>query len=349
MKVSLIEPSNLSHRVRGTGFYTSNLKLAFQKYLSSEIEFVSPGKADIVHYPFFEPFFLSLPLKKNKKTVVTVHDLTPLVFPKEFPSGLKGKLKWQLQKKALKNADAIITDSKNSQTDILKFVGVSKDKVQVIYLAPGEEFKQLNNEIIKQSVKKKFGLPDKFILYVGDVTWNKNLPRLIEATKKINIPLVMVGKALTEKYFDRNNPWNQDLIKVQEFIAQQSNNRAIEKFINLGFVDKEDLVSLYNLAALFVMPSLYEGFGLPILEAMACGCPVVTTKEGSIPEITGESVYYVDAYGVSSIANGIGEVYFNPDLAKKLSEKGLKQAKKFSWEKTAEETFRVYKNVFKNS
>ena len=189
---------------------------------------------------------------------------------------------------------------------------------------------------ILASIREKYKLPEKFVLYVGDVTWNKNLPRLIEAIKKINLTLVMVGSALVQKEFDHLNPWNQDLLKVQK---QVENDKRI---IRLGFIPTKDLVALYNLAAVFVMPSIYEGFGLPILEAMSCGCPVVTTKEGSVPEVAGSAAYYVDAYDINDIANGIGEVYFNQKLQKELSQKGVMQAKNFSWEKTAGETMNVY-------
>jgi len=137
-----------------------------------------PKNIDLVHIPYFEPFFLTLPKVNKFKTVVTVHDLTPLVFPKEFPAGLKGKLKWQIQKGRLKKADHIITDSESSKEDIIKYVGVSESKISVVYLAAGEEFEKLKADNLKlKAVREKYDLPDPFCLYVGDVTWNKNLPR----------------------------------------------------------------------------------------------------------------------------------------------------------------------------
>lgn len=336
---------NLQHRVRGTGFYLENLKTALLKYYPKNkyIFFVQgdnlPKDIDIVHYPYFEPFFLTLPFLKKNKWVVTVHDLTPFVFPKYFPRGLKGEIKWRIQKMMLRKVNAIITDSQSSKNDIIKYADIDNSKIQVIYLAAGNEFKKIKmSEERKQSLRNKYGLPQQFVLYVGDATWNKNLPRLIEGIKKINVTLVLVGKALAESLekIDLTNPWNQDLIKVYETTKND------KRIIKLGFVSIENLISLYNLATLFVMPSLYEGFGLPILEAMSCGCPIVTSKEGSIPEVTSDAAFYVDAYDVNSIANGIGEVFFNIGLQNKLSEKGLKQAKKFSWQKTAKETTVLY-------
>jgi glycosyltransferase involved in cell wall biosynthesis len=191
----------------------------------------------------------------------------------------------------------------------------------------------------KLEIKKRYGLPDHFLLYVGDVTWNKNLPRLIDAAKNLKIPLVMIGKSLVSDDYDHNNPWNADLNKVNELV------RGDENIIRLGFVSAEDLIAVYNLATVFALPSLYEGFGLPILEAMACGCPVVTSKEGSLEEVAGNAAFFVDAYDVESIAAGIKKVFGDENLQKELSEKGLEQVKKFSWKKTAEETINAYKGV----
>ena len=171
------------------------------------------------------------------------------------------------------------------------------------------------------------------------MTWNKNLPRLVKAAQKAEVPLVMVGKALINKDIDASNPWNKDIVAVQNLIK---NDKSI---ICPGFVSTEELVLLYNMATVFIMPSLYEGFGLPIVEAMSCGCPVVTAKEGSLPEVAGEAAFYVDGYSIDAIANGIKEVFFNTNLQKQLSEKGLQQAKKFSWKKTAEQTVAVYDSV----
>ncbi|MEM4230361.1 MAG: glycosyltransferase family 1 protein [Candidatus Pacearchaeota archaeon] len=338
----------LQHRVRGTGFYLENLKVSLLRYFpDNKYTFFTRDKKlskdiDLAHYPYFEPFFITLPLFKKHKTVVTVHDLIPLVFLKEFPAGIRGKIKWQIQKYLLKNADAIITDSQSSKRDIIQYASILDTKVHVVYLAASENFQKLRiNDLRLKSAREKYKLPGKFALYVGDVTWNKNLPRLIEAIKKTNIPLVMVGKALTSTDFDKKNPWNQDLLKVQRLIK---NNKNI---ILPGFVESSNLVALYNLATFFIMPSLYEGFGLPILEAMSCGCPVITSREGSIPEVAGSAAFYVDAYDVTSIKKGINEVLSNIDLQKELSKKGILQAKKFSWKKTAAQTIAVYEEIIR--
>lgn len=340
MNIALIDPSShaIQHRVRGAGFYAENLTKSLKKYYPEHNYIFSSydkvSEADIVHFLFFEPFFGTLPFFKRKKTIATVHDLTPLVFPQHFPSGLKGKIKWSLQKMALGKLDAIITDSKSSKADIVRFTGISEEKIKVIYLAAGENFR-----VIKGSKSKIKNLPEKFALYVGDATWNKNLVRLVEAAKKAQIPLVMTGNALVDTNFDKKNPWNVDLLKVQDMASKDKN------IIRTGFVSEEDLVSLYNTASVFIMPSLYEGFGLPILEAMACGCPVITTREGSLPEIAQDAALYVDAYNVDDIANSLKKIFSDEDLRGKLSKKGLEQAKKFSWQKTANKTMDVYKEI----
>ena len=337
----------LQHRVRGTGFYLNNLKEALlNKYGDKEFVFAKRGvnldkNIDLIHYPYFEPFFLTLPLKKTAKTIITVHDLTPIVFKNDFPRGLKGGVKWQIQKKILKNSDLIITDSESSKKDIVRIVNYDESKIKVIYLAAGKRFRPISEEE-KREVIKKFNLPQKFALYVGDVTSNKNLPRLIEAMNRTEYPLVIVGQAFKNENFDRNNPWNRDLKKSQELAAKN------EKIISLGFVDNEDLVGLYNAAWVLCMPSLYEGFGLPILEAMQSGCPVITSKSGSLKEVAGEAAYYVDPTSVDSIKDGIEKMFSDEKTRENLKKLGFENAKKFTWDKTARETYEAYKIVSGN-
>lgn len=338
-------PSLLQHRVRGTGFYIENLKKALlQSFPENTYNFFIRGEKlpkniDLVHYPYFEPFFLTLPVWNHFPTIVTIHDLTPLVFPEHFPIGIRGTIKWQIQKFALSRVKAVITDSNSSKKDIVRFANIRDSAINSIYLASSDKFRVIKNSKFLEKIRIKYDLPEKFILYVGDVTWNKNLPRLIEAVQKINLSLVLAGKAIIEEEFDKNNSWNQDRIKVKRLMVND------KRFIPLGFIPNEDLVALYNLATVFTMPSLYEGFGLPILEAMACGTPVVTSKKGSLAEVAGEGAFLVDPYDINNIANGIGEVYFNKKLQQELIKKGLAQAKKFTWGKTAEETSNVYKKI----
>lgn len=349
MKIAIdVSPLQSGHRVRGVGFYLEHLKKTLVEshpendYVFFLDDAVVDNSVELIHYPYFDPFFNSLPLIKKRKRVITVHDLTPLIFPQHFPSGLRGKMSWLIQRYNLHRSERIITDSEASKKDIIRLVGISEKNIDVVYLAAGEEFQRLKTQDVRlKTIKEKYNLPEKFVLYVGDVTWNKNLPRLIKAIKEINLTLVMVGKNLAQKDFDRSNPWNRDLVEV---------NRIAEgdrRIIRLGFVPTEDLVALYNSASVFVMPSIYEGFGLPILEAMQSGCPVITTKGGSLPEVAGEAAMYADQYDINSIANAIGEVFFSEKLRSSLSEKGIAQAKKFSWEKTARQTIEAYQKAIR--
>lgn len=347
MKVAIdISPisKDSGHKVRGSGFYVQNLVCEFKKYEDMFFYYTKykriPHAVDIIHIPYFDPFFITLPFKKTHKRVVTVHDLTPFVFPKHFPVGARGTLKWHIQKRLLKQSDAIITDSLSSKKDIIRIVDFPEEKIFVIYLAPADHFRKvILSSRQKSEVLKKYSLPEKFILYVGDVTWNKNVPRLVDAIKKTTIPLVMVGKALVSTDYDAKHLWNKDLHQVTMKTVGD------KRFIKLGFVQDEDLVFLYNLATAFIMPSLYEGFGLPVVEAMKCGAPVISTKNGSLAEIIGEAALVIDGESSDNIAHAIKRVFSDTALQKDLSRKGLEQVKKFSWEKTARETIDVYKRV----
>lgn len=262
--------SDSAHKVRGVGSYINLLVENLPKFdKSNEYVFIEdkkfPSEVDLIHYPYFDPFFITLPLYSNKKFVVTVHDLTPLVYPAHFPAGIKGKARWLVQKSLLRQAKVVIADSNSSKKDVERIVGINPDKVRTIYLAADEKFVRLKTEDLR-NVSKKFNLPEKFLLYVGDATWNKNLPKLVDAVKKTKYPLVMVGKvwppaqrAPGPEGEISNNPWNRDLIDVHKHIDDD------EQFVRLGFVETEDLVRIYNLAAALIMPSIYEGFGLPIL------------------------------------------------------------------------------------
>lgn len=334
--------STSQHKVRGVGKYIMLLRNNLEKFdTENEYLFTSdPQKysheVDIIHYPYFDPFFITLPFRNRTKTIVTVHDIIPLVHKKQFPVGLKGNLKWQANRIRLRNASGIITDSNASKEDIIKTVKYDKDNVHVVYLCVDEDFRRKQEQNFESELRKKYNLADKFLLYVGDVTWNKNLPRLVEAIKKCNLPLVMVGKALTDNY-DEKNPWNKDL----NVIVTETKENPL--FNRLGFVSTDDLVALYNIATALVMPSLDEGFGLPVLEAMKSGCPVISSRMGSLPEVGGDAVFYVDATDIEGIALGITEVSNNRNLRNELTEKGLAQASKFTMQKMIQDTVASYR------
>lgn len=342
------EKSTSAHKVRGVGKYISLLKDNLPEFdkKNSYIFTANPTKdaprVDLIHYPYFDPFFITLPLYNRIPTVVTVHDIIPIVHQSKFPVGLKGSLKWRLNKVLLKRVSAVITDSVASKDDIHSIVGIAKDKIFSVYLSVDRELRkmEITNETAK-SIREKYHLPHDFLLYVGDVTWNKNLPRLTEAIKKVNMPLLMVGKALTETDYDASNPWNHERVKTLKKIQDNP------LFIRAGFIPNHDLVVLYNMAKALVMPSFDEGFGLPVLEALTCGCPVVSSSLGSLPEVAGNAAIYVDAYSIESIAQGIYEV-LDPTVQSRLRKDGIIQSQKFSLQKCMDETVTVYENVYLN-
>lgn len=351
LDVSPIDPSgNSAHKVRGVGKYIKLLTENLEKYdkSNSYIFTATPQNTeknvDLIHYPYFDPFFINIPSKKNKVTVVTVHDFIPLVHKKHFPVGLKGEVKWRINKFRLKKMDGIITDSQASKEDINKIINIPKSRIYPVYLSVDEVFEKImmdQSEI--NNIQKKYNLPEKFFLYVGDVTWNKNLPRLIAAIDDCKIPLVMVGKALVESNYDTRNPWNKDRI----FVTQQTRDNPL--FLRLGFVPTPDLVKIYNLALALVMPSLDEGFGLPVLEAMKSGCPVIISRNGSLPEVASDAAEYIVAEDKNDIIRGLKKVDESFEYRKSLGDKGLKQAENFNLKKMIDNTVAVYNLLYSNA
>ncbi len=340
-------PLTTGHRFRGTGAYTKNLTEALEKYESNNTYKLFtrgdllPKNIDLVHYPYFDPFFLTLPLRKPFPTIVTVHDIIPIIFSNKFPRGLRGEIKWLIQRYSLKGVQAIITDSECSKNDLIRVAKIDEKKIFVVHLAVGEKFGVISDQNYLTKTLTKYNLPKEFVLYVGDATWNKNVPGLIRAVQKINVPLVMVGKQLANKDFDQSNPWNKDLLEISKLIKDD------KQIYNLGFVPDDDLISLYNLATVYAHPAFYEGFGLPVLEAMACGCPVITSKVSSLPEVAGEAAFYVNPKNIADISDGIRKLFSDRKLKEEFRNKGILQAQKFSWEKTVKQTVTVYKQVLK--
>lgn len=335
MKVA-IDTGSLSdgHAVRGIGKYTRELVKALQKENKRVKDFkLATDNYDLVHYPYFDLFFHTLPIIKITKTVVTIHDVIPLIYPDHYPPGVKGKINFYLQKLALKNVDAVVTDTETSKKDIERFMGLPQEKIHLVYLAPAKIFKRLE-------VQKKYKLPNKFVLYVGDVNYNKNILGLVEACKIAKIPLVIVGKQALETNYDKDHIENLPLRELQE---RYGNDKDV---IRLGFLHDEDLVSIYNLATVYCQPSFYEGFGLPVLEAMACGCPVVAAKTQALVEIAEGAAIFADPKNPEDIASKLKEVIGSLSIQFKYKKLGLEHVKKFSWEKTAKLTLDVYKKVF---
>lgn len=350
IKVALnITPLKTAHKNRGIGYYTDNLLAHLKKNDSVLIQTftnISEIKdVDIVHYPWFDFFFHTLPIAKKAPTVVTIHDVIPLIFKEYYTVGFKGQVSFFLQKLALRNCKAFITDSTISKKDISQYLKLQEEKVNPIPLGVDNNFKPLSGDK-KLFVKRKFSLPDRFVLYTGDANWVKNLPFLVEGFKLlredlnfIDVKLVLVGGVFLKKIDNIDHPELNSLKRVNELIYKLNLEKEV---IRLGQIDIKDLAGIYNLATVYVQPSFYEGFGLPVLEAISCGTPVVCSKDGSLPEVGGNAAIYFDPKNVNQLVHLLREVLNDKSLQNKLSKMGLKQADKYSWEKTAAESIKIY-------
>ena len=336
--ISLKKLNNISH-TRGIGVYTRHLIAALQKAYPAD-DFVPTShntdlRGDLLHYPYFDPFFLSLKRAKKIPTIVTVHDLIPLRFPRHFPSGLRGRLKWWLQRQALRHVDHVITDSDSSKSDILKLVGLPPSRVSVIPLGPNQS--EVVPAKLSQKLRAQYALPSRYLLYVGDLNWNKNLPGLIKAftaLKDKDLRLVLVGKVFADK---------PNILEYHQLERAIASSGKAESILLLGYVPAHHLSLIYSCATLYVQPSWYEGFGLPVLEAMKYGCPVASSSRGSLREIGGEAVAYFDP--AKDMSEVISLLLRSPERLAELSQLGLARAKQFSWIKTARLTHQVYEKV----
>ena len=336
MEVALdISPIKDENKVRGVGTYTQNLLESLQKVRGIRIKpFTGEAPtADIVHYPYFDLFFRTLRANNKTKFVVTVHDVIPLIFPSRFKIGPKGKINHYFQKQLLKSASAIICDSQTSKLDIAQKLNYPKESIYRIYLATSANFKPVHDEAKLAVTKNKYQLPREFILYVGDINWNKNIPNLLRAVKLSGTNLVAVGKAIAD-----NN-----LLETQEINHLIKQLDLENKVIKTGFIEEKNLINLYNLSLATLLPSYYEGFGLTVLESFACGTPVICSNNSSLAEIAKDSAIFCNPDSPEDISAKI--ISCIQSDKQKVSKKLIQKASKFSWKKVAEETLEVYKKV----
>lgn len=332
---------------RGVDVYATHLYNELASSHSRDKSFLSRDKegdqvVDVVHYTFFDPFFLTLWSRHHKaKYVVTVHDLIPLKFPGHFPVGIRGKFKWFLQKRALSQASAVITDSVCSKNDIAQIAGIPEEKIFVVPLAAGHT---TVNEKMVRMVRTEYSLPQKYLLYVGDINWNKNISGLIRAFGQLgsgDIHLVLVGKAF------ESSKGTAEYKAIAEAIEEVGESRGSEpsNIHMLGFVPSHHLPAIYRGATLYVQPSWYEGFGFPILEAMEQGTPVASASTGSLREVGGDFAHYFDPSNQGDMVNVLKDLLKNKDRREKYIEDGKKWARTFSWERVVTETHAVYEKI----
>jgi glycosyltransferase involved in cell wall biosynthesis len=349
MPIISIDTSPLTggHAIRGIGTYTRLLVDELKKIPDIAIQLSGDGKPaakpDIVHYPFFDFFTASLPIMRRSKTVVTIHDVIPLLFPEYYPIGKRGSLALLRQKFALKTVNAIITDSSVSKADIIKHLGVAEQRITVVPLAGNPALEPAEPSTIR-AVKKRFELAKNYILYVGDINYNKNIPQLIKALKLLppKTQLVLVGK----NFYPHDIPewrWIEAQIALSDVTAQ------VRMLPEIASDDTETLSALYSGALCYVQPSLYEGFGLPILEAMQCNTVTVASNRASLPEVSGGAAQLCEPTA-EAFANTISEILdWSITKREQVLREQRKWLKHFSWQQTAEQTAQIYRQVTTNN
>jgi glycosyltransferase involved in cell wall biosynthesis len=270
------------------------------------------------------------------KVVAMAYDLIPFLFPEVLASQpWSVRCGWQVNFRKLKRADEVIAISQATKNDLVRLFGLSPERVQVIY--PGIDHSLFNatnaDDPVRQTeVLGHYGISGRYLLYVGDSEWRKNLRRVLEALAGMqeNIALVLVGKrARTDETLHR---W------VVELGLQG-------RVMTPGYIPDADLPPLYGAALAFVFPSLYEGFGFPVVEAMACGCPVITSNISSMPEVAGDASLLVDPEDTEAIRGAMEKVVADPALRNRMIAEGLLQSQKFSWTRCAEETASTIRRV----
>jgi glycosyltransferase involved in cell wall biosynthesis len=264
-------------------------------------------------------------LFSSVKQIITMHDILPTKYPEMYP-----RMKYHFYYTVpllLKKSRAVICVSESTKRDVTARYAVKDEPLYVVY---GGFDRQRFYPREKGVVQKRYGLGN-YLLYIGDMRPYKNLERSIEAFARLNLTDLsfVIGGSKDHHFYPGLEK------KVDSLLLK-------DKTIFLGYVPEEDLPHLYSEAAAFVFPSLYEGFGLPPLEAMACGCPIVTSRAGSLPEVCGDAVRYVDPYDVESIAQGMHEVLTDEVMRQNLRAKGLERAKLFSWERAAKEHLKIF-------
>jgi len=282
--------------------------------------------ADLLHSPDFIP-----PFRRPCRSVITIHDLAFVRYP-DLLTPESASYYGQVGR-AVESADQVIAVSEATRRDLLELLKADPAKVAVVYEAASDDCVPLSAEEVAAH-RERLGLPERFILFVGTIEPRKNLPVLLKAFARIweglRVPLVVVGREgwLHEAVFQ-----TRDLLGLGDEV------------MFVGPVDGEQLVYYYNCAACLVLPSLYEGFGLPVLEAMACGTPVVTSNVSSLPEIVGDAGLTVDPADEEGLADAIIRVLSEDGLHAHLRQLGLRRARRFSWDRAARETFAVYRKA----
>jgi glycosyltransferase involved in cell wall biosynthesis len=284
------------------------------------------GPIDLLH----APDFVLPPARLGTRTVLTVHDLSFARSPETTPPRLVGYLN-QVVPRSVHRADRVLAVSEATRQDVIALYGAPPEKVTVVYNGVDARFRPIEDADRQRAIRERYGIGEApYILAVGAVHARKNYPRLIEAVHRLGRPelrLVIAG--------GRGHPRGPVHTRIAEL-------GLAERVVFAGFVGDEDLPALYSAARVVAFPSIYEGFGLPALEGMACGTPVVTSNTSSLPEIVGDAGLLVDPYDVEALANALARALDDEGLRSSLVEKGLHRARRFTWAEAARQVRAVY-------
>ena len=291
-------------------------------------------KIDLLHCPYW-----SNPLWSPWPTVVTVHDVIQFVLP-EYAWRKISRVYFGLVSAGARRAQAVITVSECSKQDIMKIIGLGPERIHVIGNAVDASLYPVRDAWLLASVRERYGIAPRFVLYFGGFDMRKNVPRLIEAYARLpealrrEYQLVIAGR-----YQHLGHPLYPDPRQTVRRLGLEGN------VIFTGQIREQDKAPLYSAATVFAFPSLYEGFGMPVLEAMACGTPVVTSNVSALPEVAGDAGLLVNPYAPEAIGEALAELLESAARREDLSRRGLERARRFTWPQVAEQTVRVYKQI----
>jgi glycosyltransferase involved in cell wall biosynthesis len=286
--------------------------------------------ADVVHFTNG-----MVPLASPVPTVVTIHDMSLTMFPRFHPVR-RVVLNRPFVNVASRRADAIITVSEAARRDIVRLYGIEPTRVHVVHEAAAPSFRLIQDPSELRRVRERYRLADRFILYVGTIEPRKNLPTLLEAFARRRIAGDLPHQLVCAGPYG----W------LSDDVEQQIDRLRIRDAVRFtGYVPFDDLPAIYNLAEMFVFPSVYEGFGLPVIEAMACGVPVLTGHVEALTEVAGDAAERVDARDVDALGDAIVALAGSRDRREELTRLGLQRAATFSWARAAAETLNVYRSV----
>jgi glycosyltransferase involved in cell wall biosynthesis len=268
----------------------------------------------------------AIPLPTSRKTAMVLHGTQRFVHPELHQTADVWFFK-TIYPYYLRRASLILAVSERARQDVIHYLSLDPHKVTTVYLAASPVFRVIQDDEFLSSIRQKYKLPRRYIVYVGNICPGKNVDRLFKALARVrkdeDVELVVAGTYLWG--------YQSDLALIPKL--------GLEGHVHLvGHVPHEDLVALYNLAELMAFPSFYESFGIPTLEAQACGCPVVTCQTGGIPEVAADTALYVDPTDEVGLAKAILRILTEPELCRDLREKGFQNVKRFSWKKTARDT-----------